>query len=231
MLTLDTERLYRVKKKDLPQIEELLTECFQEDPLYHTLIPDDDIREKLLPELFRSDLIEYFQECDIFAESEELNSIIIVSDESEVYNELRYYLNEFIATIRTDSYLIKEDLSLKTLHNFIIGKDYLNSKWTEELHDDHRIHIIYIAVRPSKQHHGLSSKLINEVIDYADREGLMISLETHNEKNLSFYQHYGFEVYDKLNEHFGLTQYCLVRNRKEDKNDDEENEERKESVS
>lgn len=214
MLKLETERLYRVKKKDLPQLQDLLTECFQEDPLYHKLIPDDEIREKLLPLLFRSDLLEYFRECDIFADSEDLNSIIVVSDESEVYNTLRYYMTEFMATIRTDSYLIKEDLSLKTLHNFIIGKDYLNSKWTEELHDDDRIHIIYIAVRPSMQHHGLSALLINEVIEYADREGLMISLETHNEKNISFYQRFGFDVYEEINEHFGLTQYCLVRRHK-----------------
>lgn len=142
------------------------------------------------------------------------NSIVVVSDESEVYNVISYHLTELIATIRTDGYLIKGDLSLKTLHNFIIGKDYLNSKWTNRLHDSKRIHIIYLAARPSMQHQGLSSHLLNEVIEYANKESLMVSLETHNEINVSFYQHHGFEVFEEVNRHFGLTQYCLIRKHK-----------------
>ena len=211
MLTLDTERLYRVKKKDLPQLQSILTECFQEDPLYQKLIPDEEIRKKLLPKLFKSDLIEYFKECEIFADSEKLNSIVVVSDESEVYNAISYYITELIATIRTDSYLIKEDPSLKTLHNFLLGKDYLNSRWTDKLHDTKRLHIIYLAVRPSMRHQGLSSQLLKELIAYADKEGLMVSLETHNEANVSLYEHHGFEVYEKIRRHFGLTQHCLIR--------------------
>lgn len=217
MLTLDTERLYRVKKKDLPQLQSLLTECFQEDPLYHKLIPDEGIRRKLLPKLFKSDLIEYFKECEIFADSKDLNSIVVVSDESEVYNAISYHLTEFLATLRTDRYLIKEDPSLKTLHNFIMGKDYLNSKWTDKLHDTKRLHIIYLAVRPTMRHKGLSSHLLKEVIAYADKVGLMVSLETHNDVNVSLYLHHGFEVYEEIKKHFGLTQYCLIRKHKKDK--------------
>ncbi len=211
MLTLDTEQLYRVKRKDLPKLQVLLAECFQEDPLYNKLIPDDRIRKKLLPQLFHSDLLEYFKECEIYADSEELNSIIVISDESEVYNAIQYYMTELMATIRTDSYLIKEDPSLKTLHNFMVGKEYLNSKWTDMLHNNKRLHIIYLAARPSMQHHGLSGHLLNEVMDYADQEGLMVSLETHNEKNLPFYMHHGFEVFKTIEHHFGLKQYCLIR--------------------
>ncbi|MDD5934529.1 MAG: GNAT family N-acetyltransferase [Clostridiales bacterium] len=205
------ERLYRVKREDLPKLQELLTECFREDPLYNKLIPDDEIREKLLPHLFHSDLLEYFKECEIYADSKELNSVIVISDESEVYSAIHYYMTELAATIRTDSFLILEDPSLKTLHNFIVGKEYLNSKWTDELHNDKRLHVIYLASRPSMQHHGLSGHLLNEVIEYADREGLMVSLETHNDKNLPFYQHHGFEVFEVIDDHFDLTQYCLIR--------------------
>ena len=211
MLALDTERLYRVKRKDLPKLQSLLTECFQEDPLYNKLIPDDGIRKKLLPQLFHSDLLEYFKECEIYADSEELNSIVVISAESEVYNAIQYYLTELIATIRTDSYLIKEDPSLKTFRNFLVGKEYLNSKWTDGLHNNKRLHIIYLAARPSMQHHGLSGHLLNEIIEYADQEELMVSLETHNEKNLVFYKHHGFEVFKVIEQHFGLRQYCLIR--------------------
>ena len=41
--------LYKVTKKDLPKLQALLNKCFASDPLYETLIPNEDIRKKLLP--------------------------------------------------------------------------------------------------------------------------------------------------------------------------------------
>lgn len=49
---MESNKLYRVQEDDLPRLQKLLTVCFAQDPLYHALIPDDDTRERLLPELF-----------------------------------------------------------------------------------------------------------------------------------------------------------------------------------
>ena len=106
---------------------------------------------------------------------------------------------------------MKEDPSMKTLKNFIIGRDYLNSSWTDQLHQDNRLHIIYLAVNPELQHHGIAAKLIDEVVNYADKHKMMISLETHNPKNVDMYKHFGFQMYDTIQKHFGLTQYCMIK--------------------
>ena len=129
---MESDNLYRVQEEDLPRLQKLLTVCFAQDPLYHTLIPDDNTRERLLPELFSCDLTEFFQTCEIYSDSSELNSILVVSDESEPYNVLQYCLTEAKATLTTDGCLIKEDPSLKTFWNFIQGKDYLNPSWTDQ---------------------------------------------------------------------------------------------------
>ena len=211
MNILETDNLYRVEKKDLKKLEELLTECFAKDPLYEKLIPDDEVRRRLLPELFKCDLEEFFQTCEIYADSEQLNGIVVVSDETEAYHALKDYIEDLIASLKTDHFLIKEDNSLKTLWNFIVGKDYLNSKWTDDIHEDKRLHVIYLAVRPSMQHHGISSILMNEVLSYADENGLIVSLETHNEKNVELYKHFGFSLFEIIEKHFNLKQYCMVR--------------------
>ena len=52
---------------------------------------------------------------------------------------------------------------------------------------------------------------MNEVIRYADEHHMMVSLETHNPKNVEFYQHLGFKLYGVLNKHFDLKQYCMIR--------------------
>ena len=208
---METDRLYRVQKEDLPELEKLLTACFREDPLYQKLIPDDEIRERLMPELFKCDLTEFYETCEIYADSKELNSLLVVSDEAEPYNLFKYYFTEIEAVLRTEGYLLKEDASMKTFWNFVLGRDYLNSNWTDQLHQDNRLHVIYLAVRPSMQHHGLAALLMNEVLHYADKHQMMVSLETHNPNNVEFYQHLGLKLYGVLNKHFDLKQYCMIR--------------------
>ena len=81
-----TDRLYRVEKKDIEKLNSLLTESFAKDPLYLNLIPQAEKRQKLLPELFSCDLDELFENCEIYADSPDLNGIIIVSDETNPKN-------------------------------------------------------------------------------------------------------------------------------------------------
>lgn len=208
---MDSTKLYHVQKEDLPKIERLLNKCFALDPLYESLIPDTEVRKRLMPELFECDMTEFYEICEIFADSDQLNGILVVADKTEPLHLLRYYLAEAVAAIKTDGYLIKEDNSLKTFVNFMKGREYLNSHWTDQLHQENRLHIIYLAVDPHMQHHGIAAALIEETIQYADQHGMMISLETHNPENVAFYEQFGFKVYDVLEKHFHLKQYCLVR--------------------
>ena len=98
----------------------------------------------------------------------------------------RFLYTEAKAVLHTDSFLIKEDPSLHTFYNFIKGGDYLNSNWTDQLHQNRRLHVIYLAVNPQMQHHGIAAGLLEETIRYADQHRMMISLETHNQNNVSF---------------------------------------------
>lgn len=208
---MDSDNLYRVQKEDLPKLEKLLSKCFALDPLYQELIPDKEIRKRLMPELFSCDLTEFYETCEIFADSSEINGILVVSDESEPYNLLKYYFTEVQAALRTEGYLIKEDHSLKTFFNFFLGRDYLNSSWTDQLHQNRRLHIIYLAVDPHMQHHGIAAGLIEEAAAYAEKNRMMISLETHNPKNVEFYQNHGFKIFGVVEKHFHLKQYCMIR--------------------
>ena len=209
---MESDKLYKVQREDLPELEKMLNLCFCHDPLYETLIPDPEIRKNLMPELFHCDMDEFYETCEIFADTKDLNGLLVVSDEAEPYNMFQFYFSEAKAQMLTDAYLIKEDPSLKTLHNFLMGKNYLNSSWTEQLpNKDQRLHIIYLAVNPKMQHHGIADELMEEAIRYAEKNDLMISLETHNQKNVTFYQQYGFQVYGTLKTHFDLEQYCLIR--------------------
>ena len=208
---MESDKLYRVQKEDLPKVEKMLNQCFAHDPLYETLIPDPEVRKNLMPELFKCDMDEFYATCEIFADSADLNSVLVVSDEAEPYNVFQFYFTEAMAALQTDSYLIKEDPSLKTFRNFMKGEEYLNSSWTDQLHQNQRLHIIYLAVSPGARHTGVAEILMDEVIRYSESHRMLISLETHNEKNLSFYSHFGFKTFGIVEKDMGLKQYCLVR--------------------
>lgn len=210
VLVVTTDKLYKLDMDDKAGIVKLLVECFKEDPLYCTLIPNQELRERTLPEVFDCDLEEMFQECDIYADSKDMNGIIIVEDEMTVTNPIRYFKTEAFYTLKTDAYLIKEDKSFKTLWNFIRGKEYLNSHWTNVLPQE-RLHIIYFAVNQLKHGRGIAHRLITPILNYADENSLWVSLETHNPKNLCIYRHYGFREFRVLQCHMDLKQYCMLR--------------------
>ena len=208
---METDRLYRLGERDFPRMVEILTQCFAKDPLYCHLIPDPEVRSRALPELFSCDIGQMMSDCQIYADSPDINGLIIVDDESEPYNPLEYYANEAFYSLKADAYLIWEDLSLKTLFNFLRGGPYLDSRWTDRLEQDQRLHIIYLAVTPDHQGEGLARKLLSAVLEYADQKGLLTSLETHNVRNVSFYEQYGFQLFDTVCTDGELKQYCMIR--------------------
>ena len=64
---MQSDKLYRIQKSDFPKLERLLTECFEDDPLYTKLITDKDERMRLMPELFKCDLTEYYNSCEMYS--------------------------------------------------------------------------------------------------------------------------------------------------------------------
>ena len=89
--------LYKVTKKDLPKLQALLNKCFASDPLYETLIPNEDIRKKLLPKLFACDMEEFYKNCDIFADSPDGKfSLRDLFDKAEKNGRLGFVVNEGI---------------------------------------------------------------------------------------------------------------------------------------
>ena len=97
---MESDKLYRVQKEDLPKVEKMLNQCFAHDPLYETLIPDPEVRKNLMPELFKCDMDEFYATCEIFADSADLNSVLVVSDEAEPYNVFQFYFTEAMAALQ-----------------------------------------------------------------------------------------------------------------------------------
>ena len=148
---MNSDKLYKVQEQDLDRLKEILTVCFQNDPLYSTLIEDEATKERLLPHLLECDVTELFETCEVFADSPELKGVLILSDESDHRHAFYNYFVSLKESLITDGWLLHEDPTMKTFFNFVLGKDYLNSAWTAQLHETRRLHVIYLAVDPKFQ--------------------------------------------------------------------------------
>jgi ribosomal protein S18 acetylase RimI-like enzyme len=69
---------------------------------------------------------------------------------------------------------------------------------TEPLHErlvpEPHYYLFVLGVDPSRQRHGLGSRLLEPGLSICDREHMRAYLETTREENLSFYARHGFEV-------------------------------------
>jgi len=67
----------------------------------------------------------------------------------------------------------------------------------------------FIGVSTESQHQGIGSKLLAAVLSYADQKRLPVCLETSTLKNIPWYEHFGFKLYNQLE--LGYTLYFLKK--------------------
>lgn len=203
--------LYRVEKNQKQQIADLLTRCFYQDPLYQELLPDEDKRQKILPVYFECYLDLVFDYCEFYADSSQLRGIISVFDSGAGLNWTAYRLSAAWTSLRFCIRAARLDPSLRTLLEFARNIRFLTSSWEEEVKASRMLHIDLFAVEPSCRGAGLGSRLIQQVLSYADHHRCVTSLETHNSRNVSLYEHYGFQTFRSFGQEGGLKEYCMVR--------------------
>jgi len=60
------------------------------------------------------------------------------------------------------------------------------------------IYLWFIGVEPIHQNTGIGSNLLKEIVADANNKSLPVYLETSTIKNLPWYEHFGFKIYNKL---------------------------------
>jgi ribosomal protein S18 acetylase RimI-like enzyme len=57
-------------------------------------------------------------------------------------------------------------------------------------------YLVVLGIRPEAQRQGIGSRLVEPVLDRADREGVDCYLETADRANVAYYERFGFSVVD-----------------------------------
>ncbi len=162
--------------------------AFQDDPFPIFVYPDEKEREEKLQYGFKM-LYEYGVRNGVtYATSSNLEGIIIWLPPNKIYPSTWAMMRHggFYA-------MRKVGLKIKAMKRSMTIFKYEEIKHKELVPFEHW-YLQNIAVKPEEQRKGYGGLLMGAMLKKIDSEGLPIYLETNNEKNLSFYQRYGFEI-------------------------------------
>lgn len=146
-------------------------------------------------------LMEYsFDVCDMFGEiflSEDRNgcALVIMPDKKRV---------------NIKSILLDAKFAITTLGVFNIKKAMDKESKISQAHPKGLLYYLwFIGVDEINQNKGIGSKLLNDIIQEAQKKKRLICLETSTVKNLPWYKKFGFSIYKELD--FGYKLFCMKR--------------------
>lgn len=195
--------LYIVQKKDLDRLAEIAADAYEDYPL-HNWFTKGKYDKKASKLIMQISLKTMKKDAIIYADSEEMNGFAV-------------WLPFGFTGSKTLPFLFSGGISL-ILHSGlgIIGRllTYENYAMNlkKEFTDNYDWYLYNLSIKKDAQGKGIASKLMRPMLKFCDDEKMVAYLETNKEKNVSLYNHYGFELKkQELIPKTDVMHYAMVR--------------------
>ena len=186
----------RAENTDRATIVDILVSSFRDNKRVNYIIKQDakkEVRLKLLME-YSHDVCKL--SGDVFITDDKAGCALIVKPDKKKTS---------LKSILLDAKFVVSCLGLSNLKKAMSREGKIKSQHpTGQLY-----YLWFIGVDPAKQHMGIGSQLLKEVIAEGRKENRTICLETSTIKNIPWYQSFGFEIYNELA--FGYKLFCLKK--------------------
>lgn len=198
---LNLKGLYTVRKKDLKKCADVAARALLDDPSSKYLLKTDLTQQKLS----RYYLIAFkalYDDAYILATSEDMEGIIILMPPGKTSVSAAKFIEAggLALPFSVGFGILSRSIKYEN-NNFRIRKSVCH---------DETWHIFQFGVAPEKQGQGLGSMLIKPFLIWLDERHLPCYLETHKQKNVDLYTHYGFLIKatdtlpDKIHTQYGM---------------------------
>ena len=172
-----------------------------QDPLFNYIMEDRQ-ELKYYKKIMKFELKYSVLYGNAYTPSSEIEGVIC-------FSRNKNYGYDFFKSIRA-GVLSLWTLGKKAGERFRKYDEFADEKHKEIIQKPH-IYIELLAVAPQNQGSGYGGKLLSAVIKEAKKQELPCYLETHLEKNASFYERFGFERADQsLVPGTEITQYSML---------------------
>jgi ribosomal protein S18 acetylase RimI-like enzyme len=196
--------LIRLTKSDLAKGADLLVNAFWNDPLNLYFIPEGENRRMLLTKYLQFRLRFAIMYGEVYSTSSDFEGIAAWFPPGR--SNMTYF-----RLMRAGGLGLVRVLGTDSISKMNRIASHFAGLRKEHLPEPHW-HLFPIAVDPVHQGKGYASALMRPMLDRIQSEGLPCFLETQNEKNISLYEYFGFEViYKEVTPEIELPNWAMVR--------------------
>lgn len=195
--------LYIVQKKDLNRLAEIAANAYEDYPL-HNWFTKGKYDKKASKLIMQISLKTMTKDAIIYADSEQLNGFAVWLPFGFTGSKtLPFLFNGGLKLIlRSGLGIISRLLTYETYA--------MNLK--KEFTDNYDWYLYNLSIKKEAQGKGIASKLMRPMLQFCDDEKMVAYLETNKDKNVSLYNHYGFELKkEEIIPKTTVTHYAMVR--------------------
>jgi len=181
--------LLKLDRKYIKPMSLILSRAFKDD--MKEVFPDPEERKVKLPYVHELYLLCSCSESMAFVTSSHLEGIAVW-----MHSDDRKKIT-FWRILTSGAIWPAIKIGIKALRALQAQDQFIEKKHKELVPSKHW-YLAVLAVDPIYQGKGYASELLNDMLPNIDKEGLPCYLETGGEKNISMYQHFGFDVVDEF---------------------------------
>lgn len=198
--------LYIVQKKDLDRLAEVAADAYKDYPLHNWFTKGkyDAKASKLLMQISLKTMTE---DAVIYADSEEINGFAAWLPFGFTGNKaLPFLMSGGLSLILHSGFGIISRLSSYEAYAMNLKKEFT---------DNYDWYLFNLSIKKDAQGKGIASKLMRPMLQFCDDEKMVAYLETNKDKNVSLYQHYGFDLMkEEIIPNTPVAHYAMVRHPK-----------------
>jgi ribosomal protein S18 acetylase RimI-like enzyme len=203
-MSADLNDLVQLDKSHIKPAAEALTQAFSDYPVLLYYLPDELQRDRLEPYFFQMALYYCLKYGEIYTTSADMEGVAVWLP-SDNYPMTFWRLIRSVPLSVILNFGSKGGSRLRTLGEHI---DTMHKRLTPFRH----WYLETIGVAPQFQGKGYAGKLLRPMLARLDKEGLPCYLDTNDERRVSLYEHFRFEVLDKsIIPGTDLTNWAMLR--------------------
>ena len=179
----------RTNHRQIKPMADMLARAFHDDPMPQYVFADAESRDAKLPNFYEIPLRYGLRYGEVYATSANLEGVAVWLPSEKAYMSSRGIIlaGAILNTLRMGS---KPGERIDRLGTFLDKQ--------HKLHVPEKHWYLYVlGVDPEYQGQGYASQLLKPMLERLDREGLPAYLETNKERNVTLYQHFGFDVVEE----------------------------------
>jgi GNAT superfamily N-acetyltransferase len=196
IIKLDPSQIYKAA--------EVLSASFFDYPMFTFYFPDPQRRSRNLPWYFRNILNTALRYGEVYT-NPELSGVIFTLPPGHTQISTWEY-------IQCGFLLTAFKLGYRNYMQSMECEDFVGATQIALMKNRPHYYLWGLAVDPRKKFHGFGSALMQPVLAQADDRKLPVYLETHDEKNVLYYQKHGFELLCSTSiPKYQLPIWCMLR--------------------